>query len=143
MFYGDYSHTMDSKGRVSLPSKFREKISETFFVTKGLDNCLFVFPESEWRQFEAKLNALPITNRSGLNFVRSFFSGAMETGLDKQGRVMINAKLRDYANLEKQVSLIGVGNRIEIWNTIQWESFSDDESASMEFNAAALAELGI
>ncbi len=143
MFYGDYDHTMDNKGRVSFPAKFREKMSGTFYITKGLDDCLFVFPEEQWRQIEAKLTALPLTSQNARNFVRQFFSGAMETTLDKQGRVMINLKLRQHASLEKEVSIIGVGNRIEIWNSQKWLDFSQDEEMSFENNAHALAELGI
>ncbi len=143
MFYGDYDHTMDNKGRVSFPAKFREKMSGTFYITKGLDSCLFVFPEAQWQLIEAKLSALPMTSQSARNFVRQFFSGAMETSLDKQGRVMIGAKLREYANLSKEVSIIGVGNRIEIWNSEHWNDFAGDEAMSLENNAAALEELGI
>ncbi len=134
---------MDAKGRISFPSKFREKISDTFYVTKGLDNCLFVYPESEWHIFKDKLKSLPITNKGTRTFVRTFFSGTLETSFDKQGRVMISANLREYANLNKNVTIIGVGARLEIWDTDAWIKYIEDDSTSLENNAASLEELGI
>lgn len=143
MFIGEYSHTVDSKGRLNMPSKFREKLSENFFVTKGLDHCLFVFPESEWRVFEEKLKQLPLTNKSARAFVRLFFAGATECNLDKQGRINIPQPLRSHAKLEKDVIVIGVGTRIELWSTDTWEEYNNPENISYDDIAEQMAELGI
>lgn len=143
MFIGEYSHSVDTKGRLNMPSKFREKLSENFFVTKGLDDCLFVFPESEWKVFEDKLKQLPLTNKSARAFVRLFFSGATECSLDKQGRINIPQPLRTHAKLEKDVIVIGVGTRIELWSTNVWEDYNNPENISYDDIAEQMAELGI
>ena len=116
MFIGEYSHTIDAKGRLIVPSKFREQLGEEFVVTKGLDGCLFVYENSEWKSFEEKLHALPLTNANARKFTRFFLAGASACELDRQGRILIPAVLREFAKLEKDVVLVGVGSRIEIWN---------------------------
>lgn len=143
MFIGEYAHSIDSKGRLNMPSRFREKLSETFFVTKGLDHCLFVFPENEWRIFEDKLKQLPLTNKNARAFVRLFFAGASECTLDKQGRINIPQPLRTHALLEKDVIVIGVGTRIELWSTDQWEQYNNPDNISYDDIAEQMAELGI
>lgn len=134
---------MDPKGRISMPSRFRDKLSNTFYITKGLDQCLFIFPESEWHNIEEKLKSLPLTQSSARQFVRAFYAGAMDCELDKQGRMMLSPNLRAYANLDKEVVLIGVSTRIEVWSKVKWEAYQKDDSQSYEALAEQLAQLGI
>ncbi|NLY20946.1 MAG: division/cell wall cluster transcriptional repressor MraZ [Tissierellia bacterium] len=143
MFLGEFNHTLDSKGRIIVPSKFRESLGEEFVMTKGLDNCLFVFPKEEWKELENKLKQLPLTNKDARAFVRFFFSGASEASLDKQGRVLIPQNLRDHSRLEKDAVIIGVPNRIEIWSSDLWDEYTNDENLSYESIAEHMAELGI
>lgn len=143
MFYGEYQHTVDPKGRVIVPSKFREGLGEKFIVTKGLDNCLFAYSMEEWGNLEAKLKALPFTDKDVRSFVRFFFSGATECEADKQGRILIPQNLRDYAGLAKEVYIIGVSARIEIWNKENWESYCNDDQVSSDNIAEKMAMLGI
>jgi len=143
MFIGEYIHTIDNKGRINIPSKFREKLEDRFFVTKGLDNCLFVFPESEWAIFEGKLKELPLTNKNARAFVRLFFSGAMECSFDKQGRITIPQNLREHGGFDKDVIIIGVGTRIEIWSKDNWDNYNDSANISYDDIAEKMAELGI
>jgi len=143
MFIGEYSHTVDTKGRMNIPSKFREKLGELFYVTKGLDNCLFIFPEEEWKIFEDKLKTLPLTNKNARAFVRLFFSGATECSLDKQGRINIPQPLRTHGGITKDVQVIGVGTRIEIWSTENWETYNNPDNISYDEIAEQMAELGI
>lgn len=143
MFIGEYNHTVDAKGRLNIPAKFREQLNETFYITKGLDECLFVFPEEEWKIFEEKLKALPLTNKSVRGFVRLFFAGAAECSFDKQGRIIIPAPLREYAHLEKEAKVIGVGTRVEVWSNQTWDNYSNPENISYEEIAEQMAELGI
>lgn len=143
MFIGEYLYTLDNKGRINMPSKFREKLGERFFITKGLDNSLFVFPESEWNVFENKLKQLPLTNKNARAFVRLFFSGATECSLDKQGRVTIPQNVREFAELEKEVAIIGVSTRIEIWSKNNWDKYNDTANISYDDIAEQMAELGI
>ena len=143
MFIGEYNHSIDTKGRLSIPSKFRGELGEEFIVTKGLDNCLFVYPLDEWRILENKLKNLPMTNRDARAFVRFFFSGATECELDNQGRIRIPNNLREHALLEKEAVIIGVGTRIEIWSNDQWQQYNDDANLSYDDIAAKMQELGI
>ena len=125
MFIGEYSHTIDAKGRLIVPSKFREQLGEEFVVTKGLDGCLFVYENSEWKSFEEKLHALPLTNANARKFTRFFLAGASACELDRQGRILIPAVLREFAKLEKDVTVIGVGRHAEIWNTQAWQQMNE------------------
>lgn len=143
MFIGEYLYTLDKKGRINIPAKFRDNLGERFFITKGLDNCLFVFPENEWRNFENKLKQLPLTNKNARAFVRLFFSGATECSLDKQGRVTIPQNVREFAELEKEVAIIGVSTRIEIWSKNNWDKYNDTANISYDDIAEQMAELGI
>ena len=143
MFIGEYQHTIDDKGRVIMPSKFREDLGLNFIMTKGLDNCLFVYPKKEWMILEEKLSSLPLTNRDARAFVRFFFAGATECTLDKQGRVLVPAKVREHAKLMKDAVIIGVSSRIEIWSKEEWDSYNDDDSLSYDSIAEKMAELGI
>lgn len=143
MFIGEYSHTIDTKGRLSMPSRFREQLGEAFIVTKGLDQSLFVYPEEEWKNLEDKLKQLPLTNQNARAFVRFFFSGATECELDQQGRIRIPANLREHAILEKEVMVIGVGTRVEIWSQKIWTDYNSDENLSYDEIAGKMQELGI
>jgi len=124
LFYGEYQHSVDAKGRVIIPSKFREGLGEKFILTKGLDNCLFAYSLEEWSNLEAKLRSLPFTDKDVRAFVRFFFAGAAEVEVDKQGRILIPQNLREYAGLEKDVYIIGVSTRVEVWDKSKWESYS-------------------
>ena len=143
MFIGEYEHNLDTKGRVTMPVKLREDIGDTFIVTKGLDGCLFAYSQIEWNNFEEKLKTLPLTNKNARDFVRFFLSGAIECEIDKQGRFLIPNNLRTYAKLEKEVVIIGVGTRIEIWNKKDWTKYSSDENISADEIAENMTMLGI
>ena len=143
MFIGEYQHILDPKGRVFMPSKFREDLGESFVVTKGLDNCLFVYPQEEWKDLENKLRTLPLTSKDARAFTRFFFSGAAECELDKQGRILIPANLREYAVLDKDLSIIGVANRVEIWGKERWETYNSDSNLDHQSIVERMAELGI
>ncbi len=143
MFIGEYEHNLDTKGRVTMPAKLREDIGDTFIVTKGLDGCLFAYSTIEWNNFEEKLKSLPLTNKNARDFVRFFLSGAIECEIDKQGRFLIPNNLRTYAKLEKEVVIIGVGTRIEIWNKDEWTKYSSDENISADEIAENMTMLGI
>jgi len=123
-FMGEYNHSIDAKGRVIIPSKFREKLGDRFIVTKGLDGCLWVFPTSEWESFTEKLTSLPVARKDARNFTRFFMAGATEAETDKMGRILLPQVLRDYAKLEKDAVLIGTGTRVEIWNAQTWSDIS-------------------
>lgn len=143
MLIGEYEHSLDVKGRLILPAKIREDMGDKFIVTKGLDGCLFGFSQNEWTNFEEKLKTLPLTNKNARDFVRFFLSGATECEIDKQGRFLIAGNLREYANLEKDAIIIGVGTRIEIWNKEKWKSYNSDENISADEIAENMTMLGI
>ena len=143
MFIGEYEHSVDAKGRVIMPAKLREDIGEKFIVTKGLDGCLFAYSQNEWANFEEKLKTLPLTNKNARDFVRFFLSGAVECEIDKQGRFLIPGNLRQYATLDKEIVIIGVGTRIEIWNRATWGTYSSDENISADEIAENMTMLGI
>lgn len=138
---GEYQHTLDNKGRMIVPVKFREELGTTFIMTRGLDKCLFVYPQSEWETLEAKLKALPMTRADARSFVRFFFSGATECELDKQGRILIPTTLRDYAQLERDSYVLGVSNRVEIWSQALWDSYSEQAEESFADIAENLVDL--
>ena len=143
MLIGEYEHSLDAKGRLIMPSKLRESMGEKFIVTKGLDGCLFGFSKHEWTNFEEKLKTLPLTNKNARDFVRFFLSGATECEIDKQGRFLIPSNLRQYALMEKDVVIIGVGTRIEIWNKNKWEEYNSEENISADAIAENMTLLGI
>ena len=142
MLIGEFEHSLDSKGRLIMPAKLRETIGEKFVVTKGLDGCLFAFSITEWQNFEEKLKSLPLSNRNSREFTRFFLSGATECEIDKQGRFLIPNNLRESANLQKEVVIIGVGTRIEIWDKEKWNSYNN-ENISVEDIAENMIMLGI
>ena len=129
MLIGEYEHTLDAKGRLIMPSKLREDIGEKFIITKGLDGCLFAFSIEEWKKFEEKLRTLPISNKDARNFSRFFFAGAIDCEIDKQGRFLMSSNLREFAGLEKEVIIVGMDSRLEIWSKEKWIKFDEDISA--------------
>ena len=141
MFMGEYSHTIDTKGRLIVPSKFREQLGNEFVVTKGLDGCLFVYPNEEWKNIEEKFRNIPLTTKDARKFSRFFFAGAASCEVDKQGRILLPAVLREFADITKDAVLIGVGNRIEIWSRDRWEGTVTYQD--MEEITRHMAELGI
>lgn len=143
MLLGEYNHNIDDKGRVSVPAKFREDLGISFIVTKGLDNCLFAYSKEEWTKFEEKLKSLPLTNPNARNFIRFFFSGATECEIDKQGRINIPQSLREYAELGREVSIIGVSTRVEIWNREKWNNYTSPENMDVDEIAKQMSDLGI
>ena len=142
MLIGEFEHSLDAKGRLIMPAKLREAIGDKFVVTKGLDGCLFAFSIEEWSNFEEKLKSLPLSNRNSREFTRFFLSGATECEIDKQGRFLIPTNLRETASLQKEVVIIGVGTRIEIWDKEKWNSYND-ENISVEDIAENMTMLGI
>ena len=143
MLIGEYEHSLDVKGRLIMPAKIREDLGEKFIITKGLDGCLFGFSKNEWNNFEEKLKTLPLTNKNARDFVRFFLSGAIECEIDKQGRFLIAGNLREYAELEKEAVIIGVGTRIEIWNKDKWKAYNSEENLSADQIAENMANLGM
>ena len=143
MLIGEYEHSLDAKGRLIMPAKLRQDMGDKFIVTKGLDGCLFAFSQNEWLNFETKLKALPLSDKNARNFVRYFLAGATECELDKQGRFLIASKLREVASLDKDVTIIGTGTRIEIWDKEKWEAHISEENLSIEEIEQNMQELGI
>jgi MraZ protein len=145
MFYGEFQHTIDRKGRIILPSKFREiakqNFIEKFFITRGLDRCLFMFSEDEWRSQEAKFKSLSFTKKEARKFNRLYFSSAIEILPDRQGRILIPAYLKEFAQIKKEVVIIGVSNRIEIWSKENWIEFYKNSSQEFEETAERLMEI--
>ncbi len=136
MFYGEYEHTLDKKGRLILPSKIRDAAKanyiEKFYITRGLDNCLFMIPEEEWKAQEIKLKSIPFTKSQSRKFNRLYFSGAQEVEFDKQGRILIPRYLKEFAGIKHSVMIIGVSSRIEIWDMATWKEFYNSERSSFE-----------
>lgn len=135
MFMGEYQHSIDDKGRMIVPAKFRDSLGASFIVTRGLDQCLFVYPREEWTVLEQKLKELPMMKSDARAFTRFFFSGATECELDKQGRINIPSNLRDYAKLDKDCVVLGVSNRVEVWSKAVWEGYY--EQSEQSFNEIA------
>ncbi|MBO2943214.1 division/cell wall cluster transcriptional repressor MraZ [Paenibacillus sp. F411] len=142
MFMGEYQHNIDDKGRLTIPAKFRELLGSSFVVTRGLDQCLFVYPHEEWAVMEQKLKSLPLMKSDARAFSRFFFSGAAECEWDKQGRVNLPANLREFAKLDKECVVIGVSSRVEVWSKDKWneyyqqseEAFNDIAEKLVDFN---------
>lgn len=130
MFMGEYHHTIDEKGRLTIPSKLRYELGEEFIVTRGLDKCLFVYKKDEWNNIVNKYKDLP-NIKDARNFMRFFLSGATVCGFDKQGRINITIPLSKYADLEKDCIIIGVNDRLEIWSKQNWENFIDENEANL------------
>lgn len=143
MLLGEYRHNVDIKGRVSVPAKFRDDLGQSFVVTKGLDSCLFIYSKKEWETFENKLKLLPLTNQDARSFIRFFFAGATECELDSQGRINIPQNLRDYAGIKKNVVIVGVATRAEIWDSENWDKYTASDSLDVSKIASQMSNLGI
>lgn len=144
MFYGQYEHALDAKDRIIIPAKFREifkeHYAEKFYLTRGLDRCLFVFTEEEWRNQERRFRDMPFTREESRKFNRLYFSGACEALCDKQGRILIPAYLKEYADIHENVMIIGVSDRIEIWAREKWQDFFSNNLGSFESLAEKLID---
>ena len=143
MLLGEYKHNLDTKGRLAVPSKFREKLLTGAIITRGLDNCLFVFANKEWELLAQKLIALPLSQANSRAFVRLMLAGASDVFLDSQGRILIPDYLRNYAGLKKETVVAGLYNRIEIWDKESWEKYKQKTESASEEIAEKLGELGI
>ncbi len=136
MLYGEHEHSIDRKGRLIIPSKFREVFKENyverFFITRGLDSCLFVFTEDEWKKQESKFKSLSFTNSEARQFNRLYFSGACEVNCDRQGRILVPQYLKDFAKIKRDVVIVGVSNRMEIWSKEMWQEFFKNTKDSFE-----------
>lgn len=141
MFKGEYNHTVDAKGRLIVPAKFRESLGDEFVVTKGLDGCLYVYSNEEWANIEEHFKDVSLTARDARKFSRFLFAGATDCEVDKQGRILIPASLREYADLKKDVVLAGVFNKIEIWSRERW--LGESEYEDMNEVAERMAQLGV
>ncbi len=139
-FKGEYNHSLDAKGRVIMPAKFREILGDEFVIARGLDHCLFVYSQTEWDNIENKIREMPTATEDGREFLRFLFAGASDCEIDKQGRVTIPTKYRKFAGLEKEVVLVGVLNRIEIWDAATWE---EKEFGNVNAFAERMAEFGL
>ncbi len=131
MFIGEYHHSIDDKGRLIIPTKFRDELGNSFIITRGIENCLYVYSNLNWNNICDKLNSLPFTRKDARNFNRFFMSGATCVELDKQGRVNVTSPLIDYAGLSKDCVIIGAGDRLEIWSLDAWNEFFNSSRDNM------------
>lgn len=143
MFIGEYKHTVDTKGRLSIPSKFRRKLKEGLVITRGLDSCLFLYPKKEWEKLATKLSQLPISQSNNRAFTRLMLAGAWDVKLDKQGRVVVPDYLRKYAGFTKKTVIAGLFNRLEIWDEQKWDKYKEGTEKSSNEIAEALGEIGV
>ncbi len=138
-FVGEYLHVVDGKGRLALPAKFRDLLGPRFFIARGLDKCLFVYPSEEWAQVLKKIKQMPLNQSDSRAYARYFLSGATEVEPDKQGRIVLPANLRDYADLTKDVYVLGVGSRAEVWDKNQWDAMKVEIGKSFSKIAESVA----
>ena len=143
MLLGEYKHNLDTKGRMAIPAKFRDKLSAGAIITRGIDNCLFVFANAEWEKLAEKLIALPLAQANSRAFVRLMLAGATDVVVDSQGRILIPDYLRKYAGLKKMTVVAGLYNRIEVWDEAVWTAYKTKAETSSEEIAEKLGELGI
>ncbi|OGZ00267.1 MAG: cell division/cell wall cluster transcriptional repressor MraZ [Candidatus Liptonbacteria bacterium RIFCSPLOWO2_01_FULL_52_25] len=143
MLLGEHRHNLDAKGRVAIPAKFKDVLAAGAIVTRGLDNCLFIFASKEWEALAAKLTALPLAQANSRAFVRLMLAGAVDASLDNQGRILIPDYLRRYAELKKQVVIAGLMNRVEVWDQEKWEAYKKKTESASDEIAEKLGELGI
>jgi len=143
VFLGEFQHAVDDKNRLILPAKFREAFADGLIFTKGFENCLFVFSRAEWPRIEEKIRSLQLLKKDSRKLSRFFFGGASEEVLDKSGRVVIPANLKAFAELEKDVVIVGVSNRLEIWSKANWERYVAEAGRSYEDTAEELADIGL
>ena len=143
MFLGEYTHSIDAKGRVAVPAKFRDKLTAGAIITRGLDQCLFIFTSAEWEALAQKLIALPLAQANSRAFVRLMMAGAANVDIDAQGRVLVPEYLRNYAKLKKEAVVTGLYNRIEVWDRESWERYKEKTEGASDEIAEKLGELGI
>ena len=143
MFIGEYNHNLDSKGRLAIPAKFRNKLKKVAVVTRGLDNCLFLYPKEEWGNIAEKLSKLPISQSKARAFSRLMLAGAMEVDFDNQGRITLPEYLRSFAGLAKNTIVAGLYDRLEIWNEETWKQYKSGTEKESTAIAEALGELGV
>lgn len=143
MFIGEYLHTIDQKGRTALPSKMRRDLGSGAVVTRGIDNCLWVFPKNEWVVLAEKLSSLPLSDANSRAFSRLMLAGAMEVTFDSQGRALIPGYLRKYAALSKNVIIAGLYNRLEIWDSVSWETYKKKTEKETDAIAKHMSDLGV
>ncbi len=143
MFIGEYSHLIDNKGRLAVPSKFRKELTKGAVVTRGIDNCLFLYSMKEWQELAEKLAKLPISQKNTRAFTRLMLAGAMDVKLDRQGRVTLPGYLRRYASLKKKVIIAGLYNRLELWDEAKWKTFKKGTEKKSSDIAEQLSELGV
>lgn len=143
MFIGEYSHSIDEKGRMAIPSKMRRDIGSGAVVTRGIDNCLWLFPKKEWQTLAEKLSNLPLSDVHSRAFSRLMLAGAMEVEFDSQGRILLPAYLRNYSHLKRQAVIAGLYNRLEIWDKDKWEAYKSRTEKSTDEISKALADLGV
>ena len=132
MLMGEFHHTIDSKGRVIMPAKFRADLGDTFILTRGMDGCLFGYPMAKWQEIEQKLDSLPLNKKDARAFVRFFYSAATENEVDKQGRINIATPLFKFAKLQKNCVIVGVSDRIEIWDEARWEEVNQEAEENFD-----------
>ena len=143
MFSGTYYHSVDTKGRVIIPAKFRAGLSSGLILNRGLDNCLFLYPMSEWMKLVEKMKEIPLTNKEGRVFVRMMFANAVEAEMDKQGRLLIPSVMREYANIDKDLVSIGVGERVELWSKEEWESYNNQDAFDEDAFVEKMSAIGV
>lgn len=139
---GEFSHALDDKGRITIPARLREDLNNHFVMTKGLDGCLFLYPMAEWSKMEERLKALPMTNANARAFQRLFLAGAQDVEIDRQARVTVPPRLRDYAGVIKDVVLVGVSNRVELWALEKWQAYQTEAQAGYEDVAEKMVDFG-
>lgn len=143
MFIGEYSHNIDDKGRMAIPAKFRRDLQKGAVVTRGLDNCLFLYTKTEWEKLAEKLAALPISQSNTRAFSRLMLAGAMDVEIDKQGRVVLPEYLRQFAGIKKSLVIAGLYNRLEIWDQEKWNIYKNQTEAESSVIAEKMGELGV
>ena len=143
MFIGEYRHTVDAKNRVAVPIKFRDTLKPGAVITKGLDECLFLYPKAEWEAWAQKISKLPVSQSKTRAFLRIMLAGAMEVDLDKQGRVVIPDYLKEYAHLQKQVVVAGLYDRLELWDDERWQQFKKRSEKESDQIAETLGTMGV
>lgn len=143
MLIGEFSHTIDTKKRLAIPSKLRKELGAKAVITKGLDNCLFIYPNKEWQELVKKLGSLPFGEKNSRSFVRLILAGASEVRLDSLGRILVPDYLKNYAQLKKNVVIVGVYSRLEVWDKTSWETFKKQTEKDVDTMAEKLGEFGI
>lgn len=143
MFIGEYSHVVDPKKRLALPSKFRKELGRKVVVTRGLDRCLFVYPLKAWNEIAEKLGTLPVGESGTRSFIRVMLAGATDVDVDGQGRILLPEYLKEYAGLKKNVTVAGLFNRMEIWDEVKWKEYKNKAEKNTDEIAEQLGKLGI